>query len=477
MHVKQKFTVWFATFALLVLLFSFSSCSTNESTLKIRPTSYDFGIVSLYETESKKFALINKTGSSVKILSCNIIGAESQYFVLTQGYVPNTEIRKNGTNRIEVKFYPLTEGQKSAQIILKYSKSNATSQNSIKTITIPVSGECKKLPNIVVSSSVYTFPNTTIGFFNEVEITITNTGLSEAIISNISIKTKPPFEIIDGWEGTGINIAPDWSKKIKVQFKPTKLKVYKGKITIKHNGKNSPTVINIEGEGIASSSAAIHYVPQYDFGMVGIGNTATHDFIIENTGSANLILNQINIVNNEKFYKATFIGSVPITINPRAIYTITIQFNPIMIGNFPTVIEIMHNAPNIVSPAFINILGVGDTGRIELSEYSPWNFGSVILGYSTIQEVEIMNTAGIDLNIHNIALTSRTAFKIDSVKDSSGNLITTTPFTIPPGDYATIAIKFSPNTVGDIYDTLLITNDGGYAPSPATLNLTGTGRN
>jgi hypothetical protein len=79
------------------------------------------------------------------------------------------------------------------------------------------------------------------------------------------------------------------------------------------------------------------------------------------------------------------------------------------------------------------------------------------------------------LNIASLSLLTGTAFTIDSVENSSGNPVTA-PFAISASDFVELTIKFSPTTASNYSETLSISHDGSYNPTPFLLDIEGIGR-
>ena len=241
------------------------------------------------------------------------------------------------------------------------------------------------------------------------------------------------------------------------------------------NGKTGKKDVKLEGESVPVPLIS-GPATTYDFGTIGIGNNSTHNFDIQNTGSANLILSLFNFNGNPTLFSITAGGATPVTIIPGATHTVTVQFVPTATGAFPTVFEITHNAINAVPPATVTIDAAGGGGKVELNQTSPWDFGLGRINFAKTDVVEIENTGSIDLNIQSVNLATGTMYSVDKIENSSGNPVTT-PFAISAGDFAEVTIKFTPTSVSNFNDTLSIAHDGSYSASPAVLSLTGSGRN
>jgi len=115
---------------------------------------------------------------------------------------------------------------------------------------------------------------------------------------------------------------------------------------------------------------------------------------------------------------------------------------------------------------FLSILAVNVSADIEVDPTS-WDFGDVIVGYSSAKTVTISNTGAGDLNIDMLSLTGSNSdqFSIPVADDHCSSQ------TVVPSASCTVDVKFSPTSLGEKSATLKIQSNEPDAGVP----LEGTG--
>jgi len=88
---------------LVFTLISFS-CSSEDKTLKISPSSLKFGTTNIGDSESLQLTLKNKYGKDIKITNITLNGSGD--FTIVQGGNVPINLLKNAEHVIEIKFEP-----------------------------------------------------------------------------------------------------------------------------------------------------------------------------------------------------------------------------------------------------------------------------------------------------------------------------------------------------------------------------------
>jgi len=195
-----------------------------------------------------------------------------------------------------------------------------------------------------------------------------------------------------------------------------------------------------------------------DFGSVLLGNSSTEKIIITNTGTAKLTIQSI-ITNNYQFS----LGNYSSQLSPGISDTIEITFSPGSATQIQTNMTISSNDPK-TSTTQILLVGQGapqDQATIYVSTNSV-NFGSVTIGDSVAQNIQIFNYGNQSLNISNIAV-NHPDFSVSE-----------TTFDIPVGESHSIQITFSPNSSGSFSSSLHINSNAGNNSS-YYISLSGSG--
>lgn len=196
-----------------------------------------------------------------------------------------------------------------------------------------------------------------------------------------------------------------------------------------------------------------------NFGQVLLGATSNKDIKITNTGNTTLTVSNVESSNN----KYTFNGGTSYTIAAGGEKTVTVTFNPTVVGTENGNLTITSDDPDTPAST-VTLTGEGfQTNPNIVVTPSSLAFGNVTVNTSSNLSLKIKNTGDANLSISNVV---------------SGNSVYTftggTTHTVLPNDSVTITVTFLP-TAATAYNTnLTITSND---PDQGTLNvaLTGTG--
>ncbi len=176
-----------------------------------------------------------------------------------------------------------------------------------------------------------------------------------------------------------------------------------------------------------------------DFGQVVVGQTNLLSFQIVNGGGVTL--------------NGTAGAQPPFAIQAGDVYNIapgqtglvSVAFSPTNAGNFTNIVTFVSNGGN--SQPSVTGIGLPPPPQLVLNP-TTLNFGSVIIGQSRTQNVQVINRGGLDL---------------------AGNVVANPPFAIQssssfnvlPGQTGLVSVSFSPGAPTTFNDTLVFLSNGG----------------
>ncbi len=341
-------------------------------------------------------------------------------------------------------------------------------------VTVAVFLGCtSETKTLKLTPSKLDFGSVYIGDTYSIDIVLKNKYGKLILISNISISGTNDYTITAGGS-IPINLDNNAEHTLSIEFAPTVAGPIVGLLSITHDASAKPKEVDLTGMGEAVARIVLSE-NSFDFDKRLINRTHTHDFDIENIGTADLSINGLNFTGmGATAFKST---AAPITIIPGTKTAITITFETPIIGNYIADLEIYHNGVNENSPLIYPVTGeaIDVDPQITLSRTSPWDLGSVAKTIPSTQICEIENT-GIDpLTVTSATLATGTTITIDSLKDSNGNVINF-PQIIAVAAKIMLAIKFSPSANTTYNDTLTLVHDGTNEVSPLDVALAGEGR-
>ncbi len=318
-------------------------------------------------------------------------------------------------------------------------------------------------PSVKFSVSKHDFGAINIGDVATVDIIITNKKSDPLTLTQMSTNNAEYIIISGGNPGTVIQGKAEHT--VTVQFNPALPGGVKDAILqIDYDFGTKPQIKEITFTGEAVPVPRIVVDPTIkDWGDVVINYTYTQDFVIENTGTADLSIFAPSISGPDAAIFTITAGDTGGTVLPQAFLTITVEITPLSTGNKSAVLEIQHDAVNETSPLNVNLAGnCIDIPIFEITPASPFDFQKVAKGDSKTETFSIANIGGQDLTITAIAVAG------DFAVTAGG-----APFTITSGNTHNVDITFAPQSMGAVNVNIVFTSN---APtSPDTLAVSGEG--
>lgn len=222
-------------------------------------------------------------------------------------------------------------------------------------------------PQIALSASSINFNEVDVNDTKDMTFVIENTGDEDLVVSSIVMDSDyDPAGVFTFKSGatTPFTVSPGSKHNVAVTFKPQLAKEYMGLITIQSNSNtNSTELVSLEGKGKALGPVIASKKEELNFSSVTQGETKLGDVVIMNTGSEDLNISNIEIVNNADGAFSIFDGSEPGIIQPSKDRTISIKFEPKDTKQYVAELTITSNATN--SPTFVVTLrGNGITSTV-----------------------------------------------------------------------------------------------------------------
>jgi len=336
---------------------------------------------------------------------------------------------------------------------------------------------CSSTPKMLkITPKILDFGNVNLSESSTLILTMTNKYSKDVFITNINLSDLTNYSIVSG-AALPINISKNGIHEISIKYEPTSGGIHAAQLFIEHDASTKPKVVEITGVGIPIPKILLS--DQYiDFTAVLIGRDKTENITVENTGTAELILDSLQFSGaGASVFSISSGGPVPIIIQPGTMKDISVKFTPTVVQNYIAELHISHNGLNETTPITIALSGDGviTAPKISLDKSTPWDFGSIGVGLSSTQNLEITNTGTDPLTVDSATLSTNNEFKVAGVEDSNGNPITL-PEIVAISAKIIVKIEFKPIAGAAYNDTISIIHDGVNTPSPATIDITGEGR-
>ena len=340
-------------------------------------------------------------------------------------------------------------------------------------VIIGCSSESKELS---ISPSSLNFEDVNLGDFMDIDVVLKNKYGKDLVITTFSVTGSNDFAIISGGS-VPLNLLKGASHNLTVRFEPNSTGVLGGLISILHDASAKPVEIELTGNGIPVARV-VFSENNHDFKKTKNNTNRDYDFDIENVGTADLIIQAFTFTGTgATAYSIIAGGNTPVTILPGTTHTFTVSFMPTADGQYPSDLQVNHNAVNENTPFVITLAGEGITAapEITLSETTPWDLGETASGRSSIHDLEISNSGLTELTVTLITFASGTEYSLDSIEDSNANVVNL-PQIIAVGENIVAKIKFQPPAIATYNDTMSIIHDGINVGTPLDVELEGDGR-
>ena len=241
----------------------------------VTPTSQDYGSVDVEDFLERSFAVENNGDEPLVVFGLELQGPGADSFVLTGsggGFVVNS----GQVRLINVRFRPDSFGEKTATLSID---SNDPDENPFE---ISLTGVGTGLPVITTDTTNYDFGSLDIGFFDSIDIEVSNAGVALLQIDTVIVSgpNDTDFAVLDN--DYPISISNEAPFLLSTQFSPVGEGVRTATVQIFSNDPLNPLYeIDLMGRGVAPS---LSVVDSLVFGEVMAGFSKVISFEVSNTG-------------------------------------------------------------------------------------------------------------------------------------------------------------------------------------------------
>jgi len=319
---------------------------------------------------------------------------------------------------------------------------------------------------LVVQPSSLNFGNVGVGQSSIINVSLKNTGNSALILSGHAISGR-------GFSTSGIvypmTVGAGVSVPLSVRFLPTTTGLASGSVQFYTTNANGTVVLTFSGTGTngqpsppptqPSGSQLVLTPSTIDFGSVTVGQTPGANITLTNTGASTLNLAS-HTVNGASFSTSGIV--YPMNIASGVVVPLKIIFHPATTGAFSGTVQFFYGN----NVATLTLKGSGVSGAS--SGYASVNsiaaqFGTVPMGTSNTQTIQLTNTGNASFNVSSITA-SGSGFSVS---------VPSLPLSVAPGANAQFSVGFSPPSVGNFTGSVLVSSTA--SDSQLSVALSGSG--
>ena len=401
---------------------------STDPQLTLSTSSLNFGTVTDGSSNTLSLILSSTGTSTVTVSSVGITGTG---FSITSGALAAT-LTPGQTLAIQIKFAPTTAVADTGQLTIQ---SNSTTGGTAK-VSLAGTGTLPPAPKMTLSTSTLAFGTVTDGSSETLAITLTSSG-TESLSVNSAAVTGTGFSMTSGtWPQA---LAPGKSLTLQVKFAPTTASAATGQLTIGSNSSTGSTsTVALSGTGaVAPKPVLTVSTTSLNFGTVTVGTSSTELLTLKSAGTSAVTVNTPTITGTGF---SIIGGAFPISLNPGATTTLTIQFLPSLDGAVSGQLTVNSNS-SAGSAVPVALTGTGTaaaTYSVNLTWEAPVSTADPIAGYHIYRAVAgsttfILLNSAIDTQTNyadtNVANGTTYDYEVKSVDDSGVESAASNEFT------------------------------------------------
>jgi hypothetical protein len=409
--------------------------------LSASSSSLNLGTVNTGSHATQNIILNNTGNAAVNISSIQVTGTG----FAASGITTPASIDASHNATLAVTFTPTKSGSATGTVTV-------VNDASTTPLSITLSGTGVQ-PGLSVSPTSFSFGSLVDGQTKAQNFTITNSGTSVLIISQIGVSGA-------GYSVTGLTtpttVAAGQSTSFSAQFAPATAGSLNGTVSITSNVANSPATVALSGTGVAASVTVSASPASLSFGNVNAGGSSAKSVTLTNNGNVNMTVSQITV--NGKDVHVSGI-STPATIAAGKTAVLNVSFTPASAESVTGNITVTSTQG---ANAVIPVSGSGVQAALSVTPTTA-AFGNVSVGTTASQTVQLSNTGTAALTVSQLSVAG-SGYSTSNV---------TLPITLNPGQASTFNIQYLPTAAGSATGSVSVVST---APnSPATIALSGSG--
>jgi hypothetical protein len=215
---------------------------------------------------------------------------------------------------------------------------------------IVISATQAKAQSFTITPSSIAFKSVVVGMETPVaEITITNTGTSNLVITGLSVTPFNVFVLDFGWAQT---LHKGQYGTWGVRFRPMAAGAVTGQVSFTIQGVSQPQVVTLSGTGTTTGAVASISPNVLSFPATAVGSTTSQTVTVTNEGTNNFKLTSVTAL--PPFGETGYSSAV--TIQPKKSFSFQVTFTPGLVQNFSNAISLAYD---VIPAQTVSVAGSG----------------------------------------------------------------------------------------------------------------------
>ena len=414
---------------------------TPQEAVQISPADITFASVAVGQKATQIATLTNTGSEAVTITEL----ASSALEFATSGLATPMLIRPGQSARFTVVFTGSTSGTASGTLMAMTSHGGSSH--------VKLKGNAAGTSQLSLSATTLNFGNVLVNGNATQPVTLKNSGQSDIQVSQIAV-TGGAYSI--SGVAVPVTISAGQSVAVQTTFAPKVAGTATGTITISSNATNATATVTLSGNAVAASYTMSLSPTSLNFGNVTAGSSSTQNVQVSNTGNSSVTVTQVAA--SGAGISVSGLGA-PVTLAPSQSLALSVTFAPTTAGTTAGSVTVTNNdGVNAVAA----VTGTEVQPGLSLTPTSA-SFGSVVIGNTNSQTVQIKNSGTANLTVSQATVTGA-GFTLSGLA---------VPLTLTPGQSGNFNVQYAPQSAGSVIGAVSIASN---APnSPATVALSATG--
>ena len=306
------------------------------------PGNLTFDNVVVGQTSTQNVTLSNTGNMSLSVTAADLSGSG---FSMSGLVLPAT-IAPNASTTFTVQYSPQSTAAASGSITFSDNGKHAPHSVNLNGNGVAAGSTLSANPGSL------NFSNVLVGSSSSQPITLTNSGNKTITINSVTAAGT-------GFSVSGVtagqSIAAGATATLVATFAPTAPGSASGSVTVNSTATNSLLAIGLSGTGTQPALTA--NPSSVNFGSILVGNTASVNVTLTNSGTANLSISSAS-ASGAGFSMSTL---SPQTLTPGGTAIFSVTFAPTASGNANGNVSITSTAPG--SPLLVGLAGTGQTSQ------------------------------------------------------------------------------------------------------------------
>jgi hypothetical protein len=420
-----------------------NASSTPLASVQISPANMTFAEIPVGQKATQTATLTNTGSEPITITQLSV----SSPAFTASGIPTPLRMGPGQTANFQVAFTGSTAGTAAGTLTAMTAHGGSSSK-------VKLNGSVTKTAaKLALSTNSLNFGSVLVHGSSTQAVTIENSGQSDMQISQIAV-TGSGFSV--SAVAIPVTVPAGQSMALQTRFAPTAAGTVSGAITVTSNAVNPRSSVTLSGRGVGATYTMSLAPASVSFGNINVGSSTTQSVQLSNTGSTSVTLTQISASGSGISVSGV---ATPLTLAPSQGVTLTVKYSPTASGATAGSVTVTNNDGVNATEA---VTGTAVQAGLNVTPASA-SFGSVVIGNTNSQTMQIKNSGTANLTISQATATG------------SGLSLTglSLPLTLSPGQSGNFNVQYAPRVAGSVSGAVSIVSN---APnSPTNVAVSGTG--